>query len=140
MNLPLRRSQYSKTDSNQISARINDAIAARISTRSECRNGLYQRDRYRTERRFPFILQLRCVTTAKWQIDWPGQLRLADRRAKLIPAGALPGGACRAGPDGGLAADLLASRRCGAGGYGLRGEVVTEHGDPPVADAEDLHQ
>src|SRR6266567_6444556 len=72
------------------------------------------------------------------QIDGRGSL--ADRRAKLIPAGALPGGACRARLDGRLAADLLASRRCSAGGYGLRGEVVTEHGDPPVADAEDLHQ
>ena len=69
-----------------------------------------------------------------------GVASLADRRAKLIPAGALPGGACRARLDGRLAVDLLASRRCSAGGYGLRGEVVTEHGDPPVADAEDLHQ
>jgi hypothetical protein len=42
--------------------------------------------------------------------------------------------------DGWLATDLLASRRCSVGGYGLRGEVVTKHGDPPVADTEDLHQ
>ena len=72
--------------------------------------------------RFPFILQLRCVTTAKWSDRWPGQLRLADRRAKLIPAGALPGGACGARLDGRLAVDLLASRRCSAGvtGYGVK--------------------
>ena len=69
-----------------------------------------------------------------------GAASLADRRAKLMPAGALPGGACRARLDGRLAVDLLASRRCSAGGYGLWGEVVTEHSDPPVADAEDLHQ
>jgi len=38
-----------------------------------------------------------------------GAASLADRRAKLIPAGALPGGACRARLDGRLAVDLLAS-------------------------------
>jgi hypothetical protein len=94
----------------------------------------------RAERRFPFILQLWCVTTAKWSDRWPGQLRLTGCRATLIPAEALPGGACRARLDDRLAVDLLASRRSSADGYGLRGEVVTEHGDPPVADAEDLHQ
>ena len=30
--------------------------------------------------------------------------------------------------------------RSRAGGDGLPGEVVTEHGDPPVADTEDLHE
>ena len=86
------------------------------------------------------FLQLRCVTTAKWSDRWPGQLHWLTAAQKLIPADALLGGAYRARLDGGLAVDLLAPRRCGAGGYGLRGEVVTEHGDPPVADAEDLHQ
>src|SRR2546427_12536473 len=36
-----------------------------------------------------------------------GAASLADRRAKLIPAGALPGGACRARLDGRLVVDLL---------------------------------
>jgi hypothetical protein len=40
----------------------------------------------------------------------------------------------------GQPAHYLAARRCRASGYGLRGEVVTEHGDPPVADTEDLHE
>ena len=35
---------------------------------------------------------------------------------------------------------LVAPRRCRAGVHGSRGEEVTEHGDPPVADAEDLHK
>jgi hypothetical protein len=35
---------------------------------------------------------------------------------------------------------FLASQRCRAGDYGLQGEVVTKHGDPPVADTEDLHE
>ena len=40
----------------------------------------------------------------------------------------------------GLPAYYLAARRCTASGYGLQGEVVAEHGDLPVADAEDLHE
>ena len=40
----------------------------------------------------------------------------------------------------GLPAYYLAARRCTASGYGLQGEVVAEHGDPPVADAEDLYE
>jgi hypothetical protein len=40
----------------------------------------------------------------------------------------------------GLPAYHLAARRCRASGYGLQGEVVAEYGDPPVADAEDLHE
>ena len=47
---------------------------------------------------------------------------------------------CRPSKTADLGSMFLASRRCRADSYGLRSEVVTEHGDPPVADAEDLHE
>ena len=66
---------------------------------------------WRTERRFPFTL------------------RVAVR---------YDGAAVRS--VAGLPAYYLAARRCRASGYGLQDEVVAEHGDPPVADAEDLYE
>ena len=70
--------------------------------------------------------------------------RTASMTTGRLPGSGVPGAASPHRPG------VKARRSCGwpswrrgdaePGGYGLRGEVVTEHGDPPVADTEDLHE